>query len=118
MSTPNALQAALSKTVAIKVGTIFAPAVLLSFVGGMLAWRALQPAAENSQLDEKLAELSASNAQLKENLQQLVNKLEAQATNPQQTAQNKAQGHETTSKSKLAMLKRVLNDNIKLRTNA
>lgn len=117
----------LGKAAAVKVGSIFVPAMLVSFVGGMLVWRALQPKqdavqleAVQSELDSKLAALSAGNEQLQEGLRQLVEKIETSPEKLQQaeTQSPQAVTPEKTPKSKLAMLKRVLDENIKLRKNA
>ncbi len=124
MTTPSLLQAALSKTVAIKVGSIFAPAMLLSFVGGMLLWRALHPSDEQA-VKTQLAELSSNNAELKQKLQQLAETLAAQsaafnaATTPNpavtKTAPTQAK---STSASKRALLKQVVEENLQLRETA
>ncbi len=115
MPNPSVAPIVLSKTLGVKLGGVFAPVVLLSFVGGMLLWRALQPATNHPQLDKKLAELSRDNAHLQESLQRLADAVAARTETPMTAVQaEKAQVPKPPS-GKLAMLKRVLDDNIRLR---
>ncbi len=99
-------------------GVLLAPVAVLSFIGGMLVWRALQSSTDKAEIDKKL---EAYNSELKEQFQALAQQLTAAPnTVPVEpeyapTAQIKTA---PPSSSKLAMLKRVVDDNIKLRETA
>ncbi|CAK0762519.1 hypothetical protein CCP3SC5AM1_310008 [Gammaproteobacteria bacterium] len=116
----NLLQTtAVNKAVAIKLGSILAPAVLFSFIGGMLLWRTLHPD-NHAALQEKLADLSADNAELKQQFQKLSSNPAATVPMPAIVPPIKATppiflSKSTTSVGKLAMLEKVLEENIQLR---
>lgn len=114
------LQAAtVNKAIATKMGIIFAPAVVLSFVGGMLLWRALHTN-NDKLLQKKLADLKSDNAELKQQLQQLPDTFASKIPAPVMVIQEKGPQpiflpKSTTSTKKLGMLEKVLEENIQLR---
>lgn len=119
MFNPNLISTTtLNHAVAIKLGSILAPAVLLSFVGGMLLWRALHP---NNQaaLEEKFEKLRDENKELHNKFQKLtVNLAPPPPPLPLSPTPLIFASKTSTSPSKLTMLKKVLEENIQLRSLA
>jgi len=119
MLNPNFFPASMAgHALAIKLGGILAPAVLLSFIGGMLLWRALHPDSQAA-LEEKLEKLREDNKELHRKFRQLSENLSATpppvSLSPEPLS---PLSKNTTSPGKLTMLRKVLEENLQLRATA